>query len=170
MPTQRPSARPSTSVPVTATAVSPSTPSSAPTAPCSNNSTLSVTGGSTLTAPLLRSSTDSMMRTRLRGRQTLLQELEGTSTKGEQEDGAEAEVEEEQEVAQEAEEGAVVGLPGEAQDRHPLQAPTLVLVEIQPPLLPLMGRTLPLEVQEPQLTPDMEHQVIKRRILPIPLP
>ena len=47
-----------------------------------------------------------MMKTRLRGRPTLLQELEGTSTREELGDGAEAEVEEEQE----AEEEATVGL------------------------------------------------------------
>ena len=100
------------------------------------------------------------MRTRPRGRPTLLKELEGTSTREEQEDGPEAEVEAEQEVDQEAEEEAVVGFPGEAQDPHLLQAPTLVPEVAQPRLHPLPVHIPPLEVQEPQQMQDMEHRVM----------
>ena len=56
-PTQRQSARLSTSAPTTGPAVAPSTPSSAPTALSSTSSTSSATGGSTWTAPWLSPST-----------------------------------------------------------------------------------------------------------------
>merc|ERR1739836_303315 len=71
--TPRPSARLSTSAPLTAPEVWPSTASSAPTEPSSTRTTSSATGGSTLTAPPPRSSTPSTTRLQLRG--TLLQEL-----------------------------------------------------------------------------------------------
>ena len=108
---------------------------------------------------------DSMMRTRLRGRRTLRQELEGTSIREELEEGAEAEVEEEQEVAQEAEEGAVVGLPGVAQDLPLLLAPMLDPEVAQPRLHPLPVHILPLEVLGPLQTKDMADQVMCTTIL-----
>merc|ERR1712027_42505 len=64
--TPRPSARLSTSAQLTEPVASPSTASSAPTEPSSTRTTSSATGGSTLTAPLLRTSTASMMSTLLR--------------------------------------------------------------------------------------------------------
>merc|ERR1712037_287278 len=77
-PTQRRSARPSTSAPTTGPAVAPSTPSSAPTALSSTSSTSSATGGSTWTAPWLSPSTPSMMRWQLTERKTLQLLLEET--------------------------------------------------------------------------------------------
>merc|ERR1719232_164520 len=64
--TLRPSARLSTSALLTAPEVWPSTASSAPTELSSTRTTSSATGGSTLTAPLPRTSTASMMRSLLR--------------------------------------------------------------------------------------------------------
>merc|ERR1712061_467257 len=65
--TPRPSARRSTSARPMAPEVSPSTASSAPTEPSSTRTTSSATGGSTLTAPPLRSSTPSTTRLLQRG-------------------------------------------------------------------------------------------------------
>ena len=65
--TPRPSARLSTSAQLTEPVASPSTASSAPTEPSSTRTTSSATGGSTLTAPLLRTSTALTMRSPLRG-------------------------------------------------------------------------------------------------------
>ena len=62
MLTPRPSAKFSTSVPLTARVALPSTPSSAPTEPSSTRTTSSATGGLTLIVPQLRISTASMMR------------------------------------------------------------------------------------------------------------
>jgi len=59
---QRQSAKSSTSVVVMEMVVLPSTASSVPTEPCSTSNTLSVTGGSMLIAPLLNSSTLSMIK------------------------------------------------------------------------------------------------------------
>ena len=64
--TPRLSARLSTSAQLMGLEVSPSTASSAPTELSSTRTTSSATGGSTLTAPLLRISTASMMRLLLR--------------------------------------------------------------------------------------------------------
>merc|ERR1712066_48919 len=64
--TPRPSARCSTSAPLTAPEVWPSTASSAPTELSSTRTTSSATGGSTLTAPPPLTSTVSMMSTLLR--------------------------------------------------------------------------------------------------------
>merc|ERR1712158_46325 len=65
--TPRLSARRSTSARPMALVGSPSTASSAPTEPSSTRTTSSATGGSTLTAPLLRSSTPSTTRSLQRG-------------------------------------------------------------------------------------------------------
>merc|ERR1712061_162762 len=65
--TLRPSARRSTSARPMAPVGSPSTASSAPTEPSSTRTTSSATGGSTLTAPQLRSSTPSTTRSLQRG-------------------------------------------------------------------------------------------------------
>merc|ERR1712045_512673 len=62
-PTPRPSARSSTSAPLTELAASPSTASSAPTELSSTRTPSSATGGSTSTAPPPRPSTASMMST-----------------------------------------------------------------------------------------------------------
>jgi len=59
---QRQSAKSSISVVVMEMVVLPSTASSVPTEPCSTSNTLSVTGGSMLIAPLLNSSTLSMIK------------------------------------------------------------------------------------------------------------
>merc|ERR1719464_1606003 len=74
--TPTPSARLSTSAPLTAPEVWPSTASSAPTEPSSTRTTSSATGGSTLTAPPPLTSTASMMSTLLR--ETLWPELLAT--------------------------------------------------------------------------------------------
>ena len=65
--TPRPSARLSTSAQLTEPVASPSTASSAPTEPSSTRTTSSATGGSTLTAPPLLTSTASMMSMLPRG-------------------------------------------------------------------------------------------------------
>merc|ERR550517_1025474 len=67
MPTPRRSARSSTFARPMALVASPSTASSAPTKPSSTRTTSSATGGSTLTAPQLRSSTPSTTRSLQRG-------------------------------------------------------------------------------------------------------
>ena len=61
-------------------------------------------------------------------------------------------------MAKEAEGVAARDLP------LPLLAPTLFQVEVRPQPHLLMDRMPPLEVQEPQPTQDMMHQVIKRTI------
>ena len=66
-PTPRPSARLSTSAPLTELAASPSTASSAPTELSSTRTTSSATGGSTSTAPPPRTSTASTTRSPPRG-------------------------------------------------------------------------------------------------------
>merc|ERR1712106_562091 len=66
--TLRPSVRCSTSAQLMEPVVSPSTASSVPTEPSSTRTTLSATGGSTSTAPPLRSSTPSMTTLLLKGR------------------------------------------------------------------------------------------------------
>merc|ERR1712172_483671 len=70
--TLRLSARLSTSARPMALVGSPSTASSAPTEPSSTRTTSSATGGSTLTAPPLRSSTPSTTRLPQRGKPSLL--------------------------------------------------------------------------------------------------
>merc|ERR1712088_353553 len=71
MRTPRLSARRSTSARPMAPEVSPSTASSAPTEPSSTRTTSSATGGSTSTAPLLRTSTPSTTRSPQRGKLSL---------------------------------------------------------------------------------------------------
>merc|ERR1740116_10739 len=81
--TLRLSARLSTSARPMALVGSPSTASSAPTEPSSTRTTSSATGGSTLTAPPLRSSTPSTTRLPQRGKHSLL--LQSTVPKRDQE-------------------------------------------------------------------------------------
>merc|ERR1711936_1335333 len=80
--TPRLSARRSTSARPMALVGSPSTASSAPTEPSSTRTTSSATGGSTLTAPQLRSSTPSTTRSLQRG--TPLQVMDWGPTEGNQ--------------------------------------------------------------------------------------
>merc|ERR1719278_2330110 len=76
--TPRPSARRSTSARPMALVGSPSTASSAPTEPSSTRTTSSATGGSTLTAPPLRSSTPSTTRSPQRGTPSQVTDWEPT--------------------------------------------------------------------------------------------